>query len=151
MASESGNIKESVQLPSMNIELDTQGIVYVTYVEGSIIDIEEKKEERETILKITKGIKHPVLFSFENMVTITRAAKEYSVTSEAEDSFLAVALMAESFAHVIASNFYIKFYNPKIASKVFRNDIKAVEWLLEVKNNKEEKKSDSSKSTFLSL
>ena len=151
MISESGNIKDSVQLPSMNIELDTQGIVYVTYVEGSIIDVEEKKEERETILKITKGIKHPVLFSFENMVTITRAAKEYSVTPESEESFLAVALMAESFAQVVASNLYIKFYNPKIASKVFRNDIKAVEWLLEIKNNKEEQKSDSSKSTFLSL
>ncbi|MEI6487490.1 MAG: hypothetical protein WCP52_00935 [Bacteroidota bacterium] len=121
---------DSIQLPNISIELERQGIVYITYIQGSIIDIEEKKEEREAVIRLTKGVKHPILFIFENMVTITRAAKEYSVKVEAETPFMAVALLAENFVHVISANFYLRFYNPNIPTKVFKTEVQATEWLL---------------------
>lgn len=135
MAVTKENLVELIQLPSINIELDRQGILHITYVEGSIIDIEEKKEELEAVMKITKGEKHPVIFYFETMVTVTRAAKEYSVKAEREFPYLAVALLAEDFAHVIAVNLYLKLYNPSIETKVFKSDVKAEEWLLGIFRN----------------
>ena len=130
MAIDKDDVVDNIQLPNMSIELDKQGIVYITYVEGSIIDIEEKTEERDAVIKITKGVKHPILFLFESMVTITRAAKEYSVKAEAETPYLAVALLAENFAHVISANFYLRFYSPNVPTKVFKTEVQATDWLL---------------------
>jgi hypothetical protein len=129
------NIVETISLPSMYICLYKQGIVHINYLHGSIIDVKEKIQEKNALLKITNSVKHPVLISFESYVNITKEAKEYSILIEPEQPFLAVAVLVENFAYQLMADFYFKFYKSKIAYKVFKSKEKAVDWLIEMKKN----------------
>ena len=150
MSDSDNNAVELILLPNMNILLDKQGIVRVTYLGGSIIDVKDKMQEKEAVWRITKGIKHPFLYSFESMVTITKEAKEYSIQVEAEQPFLAIAILVDNFAYQLLADFYFKFYKPKVTYKVFKDEIKAVEWLMEEKMMHLEKvNSQSGNNSFL--
>ena len=139
MADTDDEAVELILLPRMNILRDKQGIVRVTYLAGSIIDVKDKMQEKEAIWRITNGINHPFLFSFESMVTITKEAKEYSIQVEMEQPFLAIAILVDNFAYQLLADFYFRFYKPKVTYQVFKDEIRAVEWLLEQKKMKSEK------------
>ncbi|MFL5763000.1 MAG: hypothetical protein ACJ77K_03600 [Bacteroidia bacterium] len=129
------DIAKVISLPSMSVILCTQGIVHVKYLEGQTIDVKEKIEEKNALKEITGGAKHPVLISFENYVTITKEAKEYSVLIEMEQPFLAVAILVENLAYQLMADFYFKFYKPKVAYRVFKSEEKAIAWLKEMRQN----------------
>lgn len=129
------DIVQTISLSSMVLCLDKQGIVYIRYLHGQVIDVKEKIEEKRALLEITKGVKHPILISFEHFVTITKEAKEYSILVEPEQPFLAVAILVESLAYQLMADFYFKFYKPKVAYKVFKSETKAIEWLIEIRKN----------------
>ncbi len=129
------DIVQTISLPSMILCLDNQGIVHIRYLQGQIIDVKEKIEEKRALLEITKGVKHPILISFEHFVTITKEAKEYSILVEPEQPFLAVAILVENLAYQLMADFYFKFYKPKVAYKVFKSNTKAIDWLIEIRKN----------------
>ncbi|MBL0329360.1 MAG: hypothetical protein IPP64_08080 [Bacteroidetes bacterium] len=135
MALKQDDIVQTISLTSMNITLDTQGIVHVRYLEGQTIDVKEKIEEKRALLEITKGEKHPILISFDHFVTITKEAKEYSILIEPEQPFLAVAIIVDNLAYQLMADFYFKFYKPKVAYKVFKSYDKSIEWLIEIRKN----------------
>lgn len=135
MALKNEDIVQTISLTSMLICLDKEGIVHVKYLQGQIIDVKEKIEEKRALLEITKGEKHPILISFESYVTITKEAKEYSILIEPEQPFLAVAILVENLAYQLMADFYFKFYKPKVAYKVFKSEPKAIEWLIEIRKN----------------
>lgn len=135
MALMNDDILQTISFPSMHICLDKQGIIHIKYLEGQIIDVKEKIQERFALKEITKGVKHPILISFENYVTITKEAKEYSILVEPEQPFLAIAILVENLAYQLMADFYFKFYKPKIAYKVFKSHEKAVDWLKEMQKN----------------
>ena len=135
MTLKNDGIVQTISLPCMTITLDKQGIVQIRYLHGHVIDVKEKILEKNALLEITKGVKHPVLISFESYVTITKEAKEYSILIESEQPFLAVAILVENFAYQLMADFYFKFYKPKVAYKVFKSQDKAIEWLEEMKKN----------------
>lgn len=129
------DIVQTISLQSMILCLDKQGIVHIRYLEGQIIDVKEKIEEKRALQEITKGEKHLIIISFESYVTITKEAKEYSILVEPEQPFLAVAIIVENLAYQLLADFYFKFYKPKVAYKVFKSETKAIEWLIEIRKN----------------
>lgn len=129
------DIVQTISLPSMNICLDKQGIIHIRYLEGQVIDVKEKIEEKRALLELTKGVKHPIFMSFENFVTVTKEAKEYSILVEPEQPFLAVAILVENLAYQLMADFYFKFYKPKVDYKVFKSYSKAMDWLIEIGKN----------------
>jgi hypothetical protein len=135
MTLQQGEIVQTIALSSMMLHLDKQQIIHITYLKGEVIDVKEKMEEKNALLQLTKGIKHPVLISFESYVTITKEAKEYSILIEREQPFLAVAILVENLAYQLMADFYFKFYKPKVAYNVFKSYPLAIEWLQHTKNN----------------
>ncbi len=135
MALQNDDIVQTISLSSMVLNLDKQGIIHIRYLEGQTIDVKEKIEEKRALLELTKGKKHLIIISFEHFVTITKEAKEYSILIEPEQPYLAVAIIVDNLAYQLMADFYFKFYKPKIAYKVFKSDSKAIEWLIEIRNN----------------
>lgn len=135
MAIKNDDVINSTSFPCMTISLHKSGIVHLKYLQGHVIDVKEKILEKNALLEITKGVKSPILISFESYVTITKEAKEYSILVELEQPFLAVAILVENFAYQLMADFYFKFYKPKVAYKVFKSEDKAIEWLEEMKKN----------------
>lgn len=135
MTLKNDDIVQTISLQSMVLCLDKQGIIHIRYLEGQVIDVKEKIEEKRALLELTKGEKAPILISFESYVTITKEAKEYSILVEPEQPFLAVAILVENLAYQLMADFYFKFYKPKVAYKVHKSHDKAVEWLIEIRKN----------------
>lgn len=129
------NFVREIILKTMSISLDDKGIVHVKYLKGQTIEIEDKNEELKANLEITKGIKHPFVFSFENYVTVTKEAKEHSIKIEQEQPYLCVAIVVQNLAYQLMADFYFKFYKPQVPYKVFKTKEKAIDWLLEHRNN----------------
>jgi len=135
MEDKNSNAVELVLLPNMNVLMDKDGIIRITYLAGSIIDVQDKMQEKDVVWKLTGGVKHPVIYTSESMVTVTKEAKEYSIEVELEQPFLAIAMLVDNFAYQLLADFYYKFYKPKTTYKVFNEEARAVEWLLEIKKH----------------
>lgn len=129
------NIVESISLPFAEITKDEKDIFRVHYLEGVSIDIPQKKELFRAYKEITKGEKAVFIFKAQNHVSFSKEAKEYSVRVEARQPFLAVAIIAHNLAYQLIADFYFKFYKPKMVYKVFKVEDKAVEWLLQCRND----------------
>ena len=123
MTLKNDDIVQTISLQSMVLCLDKQGIVHIRYLQGQLIDVKEKIEEKRALLEITKGEKSLIIISFESYVTITKEAKEYSILIEPDQPFLAVAIIVENLAYQLMADFYFKFYKPKVAYKVFKSNI----------------------------
>jgi len=122
-------------LPFAEITKDEKDIFRVHYLEGVSIDIPQKKELFRAYKEITKGEKAVFIFKAQNHVSFSKEAKEYSVRVEARQPFLAVAIIAHNLAYQLIADFYFKFYKPKMVYKVFKVEDKAVEWLLQCRND----------------
>ena len=126
-----GRIVQTIALPFAEITKDENGIIRVHYLEGSSIDIPQKKQLFRAYSDITGGERSLFVFKAQNHVNFSKEAKEYSVRVELKQPFLAVAVVAHNLAYQLIADFYFKFYKPKVAYKVFKSEDKAVEWLLQ--------------------
>jgi len=149
MCAKATTFTKTILLNSMSISMDENEIVHVKYLSGQIIDVNEKNDELKANIEITNGQKHPFLFKFEPFVTITKEAKEYSIKIELEQPYLAVAIVVDNLAYQLMADFYFKFYKPKVAYKVFKSETKAIEWLVEIKNNPSLSEKYKNKKNFL--
>ena len=145
------NIVHTISLPFAELTKDEQGIIRVHYLEGSTIDIPQKKELFRSYAEISKGEKSLFVFKAQNHVNFTKEAKEFSVRFELKQPFLAIAVVAHNLAYQLIADFYFKFYKPKVQYKVFKSEDKAVEWLLQYRADFNEGKLPQAGSKKISL
>ncbi|MCW3101892.1 MAG: hypothetical protein JWO09_332 [Bacteroidetes bacterium] len=124
-------IVKTLNLPFAELTLDTSGIIRVSYLSGSMIDVPEKKDLYNAYQELTNDVKTLFIFKAQNNVNFTKEAKVYSIRVEPLQPFMAVAVIADNLAYQLLADFYFKFYKPQVAYKVVKSDEKAVEWLLE--------------------
>lgn len=129
------NIVQTISLPFAELTRDEQGIIRVHYLEGSTVDILQKKELFRSYSDITNGEKSLFIFKAQNHVNFTKEAKEFSVRVEHKQPFLAIAVVAHNLAYQLLADFYFKFYKPKVHYKVLKSEDKAVEWLLQYRDD----------------
>jgi hypothetical protein len=105
------------------------GIVHVLYLDHAEISAEIKGEMHELFLFITKGEKHPFLFSSTGSLWYTKAARDYASEIESRQPYLAVAMYAPTLGYRLIAEFYGKFSKPLTPYKVFREREDAIKWL----------------------
>lgn len=105
------------------------GIVHVTFKEGTEIDIALQDEMIKVYLEVCEGKKRPFLYTGIGDVTITKEGREYS--KELEDVFpaIATAIIADNLAYRIIANFYLNVNKPRAPYKVFNDIASAEAWL----------------------
>jgi hypothetical protein len=107
----------------------TDGIVHITFKEGTEIDIDLQDKMLKVYIEICAGKKRPFLYSGIGEVSITKEGREYSKQLEDDFPATATAIIADNLAYRIIANFYLKVNKPKTPYKVF-NDIDSAEvWL----------------------
>lgn len=105
------------------------GIVHITFKEGTEIDIDLQDQMLKVYIEICAGKKRPFLYSGIGEVSITKEGREYSKQLEDDFPATATAIIADNLAYRIIANFYLKVNKPKTPYKVF-NDIDSAEvWL----------------------
>lgn len=109
------------------------GIIYATYLKGSEITIEVKKEHHRLYKELAELKNMPLLLTIEEDVVISKETREFARKIEPKQPFTACAVVVSSLPYRILANFYHVFHKPLKPFKVFNDKVAAEEWLQQYK------------------
>jgi hypothetical protein len=105
-------------------------ILRMKLMDEASIEVEDAIQNYEAALSLTHGEKHLLLVDAQANVYISKETRIYSAQSK-PNSPLAMALIVNSTANRLIGNFYINFNKPKVPTKLFPSEEKALKWLEE--------------------
>ena len=112
------------------MQLIDDNIVEIKIRDNSYIELTDSKEQYEILKTLTKGLSSYVLLVYsDKSCGVSNAAKEYSANPELKKGLLAEAIVTNHLPYFVLSKLYTKFFSPTIPIRLFRDDIKAKEWL----------------------
>jgi hypothetical protein len=103
-------------------------LLHMTILEGAEIELENAIENYEAAYTLTRATKHLLLVDAKANVYISKEARAYSAELK-PNSPIAMAIIVTSTANRLIGNFYINFNKPKVPTKLFSTEEKALEWL----------------------
>lgn len=106
----------------------SERLLHMTILEGAEIELENAIENYEAAQSLTGPTKHLLLVDAHSNVYISKEARAYSAELK-PNSPIAMAVVVSSTANRLIGNFYINFNKPKVPTKLFSSDDKAIEWL----------------------
>jgi hypothetical protein len=104
------------------------GILYGQYKVASI-NLEFAKTAVQLRKDFTNGLAYPNLVRGFDVISIEKKARDFFATPDATMGVLAGALITNSIFQATLANFFLKVSNPKIPTKLFTDERKAIEWL----------------------
>jgi hypothetical protein len=105
-------------------------ILRMKILEDASIEVENAIQNYEAASSLTNGEKHLLLVDAQANVYISKETRIYSAQTK-PNSPLAMALIVNSTANRLIGNFYFNFNKPKVPTKLFPNEEKALRWLEE--------------------
>jgi hypothetical protein len=105
-------------------------ILRMKIMEDASIEVEDAIQNYEAASSLTNGEKHLLLVDAQANVYISKETRIYSAQTK-PNSPLAMALIVNSTANRLIGNFYINFNKPKVPTKLFPTEEKALKWLEE--------------------
>lgn len=112
-----------------NLQLKTDGIVYVLFKANIVLDIPLQNKMLEKYHIITKGKLTPFIFEAEDGLNVTKEARDNAIVMEEISPCKAMAVVVNNIAYAMIGNFYLQFNKPKRPYKVFKNQKDALVWL----------------------
>ena len=102
--------------------------LYIAFKKDAEIELEHVIANKEAREKIQQGNE----WSFSNLSP--KAAQDYLASKEVTSLNIAMAILTSSLMTVLLANFFIKFKQPATPTKMFKNEEKAIKWLLSFKH-----------------
>lgn len=128
-------VLESYRHRIATIEFWDNGIICIKLDDNEVIQLEDSKKQYEFLLSKFDGInKHRVLVEPGRYTEISKEAREFSSKLDSNAMTLGSAVIVQTLAHRIIINFIINFTRQaSMRMKMFDNKEKAIEWLLNLK------------------
>jgi len=108
----------------------TERLLKMKILEGAEIELENAIENYEAAQSLVSNAKHLLLVDAREVFYVSKEARAYSAELK-PNSPIAIAVIVASTANRLVGNFYINFNKPKVTTKLFSNQEKALEWLEE--------------------
>lgn len=121
---------EIIELSHSTIQLRSDGILQVDFVDECMLDVAECEELIRNYTAVLNTRKVPILHIFGRYTGATKGARDFSASPEGLKHSLAEAYVLKSLAHRLLLNFYIKFNKPAVPTKYFTTKQEAIAWLL---------------------
>ena len=113
------------------IELEN-GIITATW-KVTVLDLPTAQEAVRTRLEVVDGKSYPFLINISSIKDSTKEARDFLASSEGTEGIIVGALLITSPLENIMASIYIQFNKPIIPTRIFKNEAKALEWLLKYK------------------
>lgn len=115
----------------------SSGILFFTYKKGLKINLKTATAVVKLRLEKTGGQTFPALIDTGGVVAIDKKARDYFTTEKAQEGISAAALVCQSFYSNMLGNLFLNLTasRRKIPAKIFRNREKALNWLMQYKEN----------------
>ncbi len=113
------------------MRLRDDGVVVKEYQKDFSVELEHVLEMQSVMEKIhaESGMKHPVCAIYPRDVTLSKEAREYGTTDEANEYTTAVAAVVTSLAQKMIGNFIMRVQKPPIPLKLFSEREEALKWV----------------------
>lgn len=108
------------------------GIIISTW-KKHLVDLETAKGIIKSRLQISMGKKYPVLIKIQSINGSTKEARNLFASEEGSKEVSAVAIYIDSIVDKMIATVFINMNKPKIPTKIFNNEIKALIWLEQFK------------------
>lgn len=104
-------------------------ILRIEFPTNVYVELEDTIHIHEACEMLTKGQKYLKLVIANGTLISSKATRSYRATLKENDGRIAEALVYKSYGNKIVFNFYIAFHKPKVPTKLFSTEEKAIEWL----------------------
>lgn len=124
-------------------------IIKMTVVEDVEFKLQDATETIAEAVILGKGKPYGILFDANMIGNMTHEARDEFAKSPLR---IAVAIVTDNLAAKIIGNFFIKFHKPWSASRIFKEEQPALEWLRDkIVNESSTPKAQPAKSVMLNL
>jgi len=114
------------------LSMDENDIVHMTIDYRHVLSVDDIKELRSAVGKISGGLKAAVFVKRADIIGykgISRDARAYAAGEEAIKVFKSVAILVTNPVIRMAANFFIKLNKPPFAVRLFTSEERALVWL----------------------
>jgi hypothetical protein len=119
---------EKLHTPSFVFYPDDRGFYYMKLNEGEQVSLDDISQVRQFIKDKNNSEMRPVLIELGYGSTLAEGVYEYMALNENRFS-KADALLISTFAHKIATTFYLRHFKPQRPTRVFNDVFDALAWL----------------------
>lgn len=124
-------IIDFVPVASCIVKLRSDGIIHLEIKDDVEVAEEDIREMNAAVGKIGEGRKYPNLITVGKYTSVSKEARDFAASEEANIFTLADGYVLHSFHQKILGNFFMKFNKPKVPVRFFTEENEAVEWLKE--------------------
>lgn len=127
--------KENGAAPAITKDISTTrleyegGIMYLRLKEGAEFNLETTKEQHAAQDELTSNDNYVVLVDATHHVSMSKESREYMAAYENPRRKATALLTRYNLATLLLANFYMKFNQPKIPTKLFNQEEEAIDWL----------------------
>jgi hypothetical protein len=107
----------------------SNGVLFLEYKPNLVMGLEAAKRMVADRIKVSNGISRPSLLDLRNLVSTDRATMKYYKTKEVIQYVTASAFLTGSALGSLAGNIFLTLERPRIPTKLFTDQTKALEWL----------------------
>ncbi|MGZ3865505.1 MAG: DUF7793 family protein [Bacteroidia bacterium] len=98
---------------------------------GEFVELEDAEGMRDANVELSDGNPYFVLLdTSKGYASATPEANKIFAEKKYSENRKAIAIIAKSLASKIVSNFFIRFNQPQVPTRVFMNEQEAMDWLL---------------------
>lgn len=126
-----GTMGKTIETATAHISLIEANIVKIQFKQDVEVDLEDVKQNHEASQVLAGGNKHLVLLDVRGYAIGSDKAKVFSASKHPASYRIAVATLVSSLAARLRGNAYIRFNKPKVPTRLFSQEQKAIEWLKE--------------------
>lgn len=111
------------------IVLDDSGIVKCKAFKGSLLTLENAKENIEAVKTLANGKTVPVLVDITETKGGDKEARDYLASKEVASVQSACALLVSSPLSQLIGNFFLGLNKTHFPTRLFKDEGKAIDWL----------------------
>ena len=125
-------MKNQIDTPSAILSLDEK-VLFVKMKANINLGLTEMQELLRQAVELNQHKKYFAIIDTQSPYETSLEARNYYSESEYTDYRYADAFIVTSLPMRLLVNFYISFHKPKIPTKMFNNEKKAIEWINSLK------------------
>ena len=131
MTSTSVRVTETVEFEKSVYHFREDDIVIIRIKDNVHMELEDSRAEREMLYREKAHLlPMKVMIVPGEHASVSKEVRDYSNAPENTKMIKAEAIVVQALAHKIMANFITKFYKTPMPVKIFNNEEKALEWLI---------------------
>lgn len=113
--------------------IEEDGIARTKVKPNSQVTLEHAQENTEAVNALTSLESFPLIVDTTQIGTISKEARKHFSMNNRTTRVNALALLIDSRTSMVIGNFFIEFNKPKVPTKLFVNEEKALKWISKYK------------------